>query len=255
MYAEMFSTGMKHRWSHRVYIDLFCGSGHALIRERGLRVLTSPLIALGLRDPFTKYIFCDSDSEQLAALRTRATRTSPAANVEYVPGDANQRVRDIEALIPPHSSERTALSFCFIDPFGLDIHFETIRRLGSGRPIDFLTLLALGMDATRNWSTYLGPDNVKVDKFLGNSSWRDRWEIASRERKTPIRFLAEEYAARMTSLGYLNPGLERMIEVRTHDNNMRLYYLAFFSRNERGYEFWDQVRKYSTDQGELELPP
>lgn len=39
-----------------------------------------------------------------------------------------------------------------------------------------------------------------------------------------------------------------MIEVRTYDNNMRLYYLAFFSKNEKGYEFWGEVQKYSSGQ-------
>jgi hypothetical protein len=42
MYAEMFSTGMKNRWDHRVYIELFAGSGHAVIRPGGPRVMTSP---------------------------------------------------------------------------------------------------------------------------------------------------------------------------------------------------------------------
>ena len=61
------------------------------------------------------------------------------------------------------------------------------------------------------------------------------------EKLTPV-------AAAMSALGYLTPGLERMIEVKTYDNNMPLYYLAFFSKSARGYQFWDEVRRYSTDQ-------
>lgn len=205
-------------------------------------------MALSVPDPFDKYIFCDQDSAHLETLRGRAVQINPSANVEYVRGDANHRVDDIEGLIPPHSREQTVLSFCFVDPFGLDVHFETIRRLGSSRAMDFLILLALGMDATRNWGTYLKPDSMKVTNFLGNASWRQRWAIASAAGMSRTRFLAEEYAAGMSKLGYLTPGLDRMIEVRTHDNNMRLYYLAFFSKNERGYRFWDEVRKYSTEQ-------
>lgn len=45
-----------------------------------------------------------------------------------------------------------------------------------------------------------------------------------------------------------NTSLAQMIEVRTYDNNMRLYYLAFFSKNEKGYEFWGEVQKYSSGQ-------
>jgi three-Cys-motif partner protein len=244
---------MKNRWHNRVYLDLFSGSGHAIIRERQMRVLTSPLIALGVRDPFDKYIFCDRDPAKIDRLQARINRLHPNAQVEYVRGDANDRIEHIESLIPPHSRSNTVLSFCFADPFGLDIHFDTVRRLGASRIMDFLILLALGMDANRNWSTYVQPGNSKVEKFLGNSSWRHRWASAQNQGKNPIRFLAEEYAAGMTRLGYLTPGLDRMCEVRTHDNNMRLYYLAFFSKGERGYEFWDEVLKYSTDQLGLEL--
>ncbi len=45
MYAEIFATGMKNLWASRVYIDLFSGSGHALLGKPRRRVLTSPLLA------------------------------------------------------------------------------------------------------------------------------------------------------------------------------------------------------------------
>ena len=33
MDAELFATGMKNRWQHRVYLDLFSGSGYSRIRD------------------------------------------------------------------------------------------------------------------------------------------------------------------------------------------------------------------------------
>lgn len=123
-----------------------------------------------------------------------------------------------------------------------------IRALGANRAMDFLILLALGMDATRNWNIYVRPESTKVDRFLGDTTWRDRWQVAERNGVSPIRFLATEYAAAMVRLGYRTASLDQMIEVKTYENNMRLYYLAFFSKNERGYEFWREVQKYSTSQ-------
>jgi len=114
--------------------------------------------------------------------------------------------------------------------------------------MDFLILLALGMNATRNWATYQRPENPKVDRFLGDTTWRPRWRRAEREGVSVIQFLAREYAAAMSRLGYLTRSLDQMIEIKTYENNMRLYYLAFFSKNERGYEFWEEVKKYSTHQ-------
>jgi three-Cys-motif partner protein len=248
MYAEMFSTGMKNRWDTRTYIDLFSGCGHALLKPQRLRVLTSPLIALTVPDPFDNYIFCDRDPHLLDALRTRVQRNSPTSHVEYVLGDANDRASEIGGKVPAFSSSHKVLSFCFVDPFGLDIHFDTIRGLGSARAMDFLILLALGMDATRNWERYVKPENNKVERFLGDVEWRGRWNAAERKGFSPIQFLATEYAAAMAQIGYLTTSLDQMIEVRTYENNMRLYYLAFFSKSKKGYDFWQQVQKYSTDQ-------
>lgn len=41
MYAEIFSTAMKNVSPTRVYLDLFSGAGHALIKGTRKRVLTS----------------------------------------------------------------------------------------------------------------------------------------------------------------------------------------------------------------------
>lgn len=247
MYGEIFATGMKNQFPTRIYIDLFAGPGHASIRGDGRRVLTSPLLALSVPDRFSKYVYCDEKPAFIDALRRRAEGLAPGTPKSFIIGDANDRIREIAAEIPPHSRTSKILSFCFVDPFGLDIRFETIRALGESRAMDFLILLALGMDANRNWALYLKPESQKVDDFLGDRAWRERWKSAE-SIGTPIRFLAEEYAQAMSRLGYLTRGIDQMIEVKTYENNMRLYYLAFFSKHERGYEFWREVQRYSTDQ-------
>lgn len=254
MYAKIFSTGMKNIWPMRVYLDLFSGAGHAVLGDTNKRVLTSPLLALTVPDRFSKYIYCEKSVDLIDALRQRAARMAPQVSIDYVHGDVNDHVDRISRRIPAYSATRRVLSFCFVDPYNLGIHFETIRRLGSGRAMDFLILLALGMDANRNWATYLKPHNQRVDRFLGDQTWRGRWSEAESQGTTVTRFLASEYASAMSNLGYLTKSIDQMIEIRTHDNNMRLYYLAFFSKVEKGYEFWRQVQKYSTEQLGFDLP-
>lgn len=253
MYAEMFATGMKNTWPTRVYVDLFAGSGHAIIRESGKRVLTSPMLALRAPDPFSRYILCERDESYAATLRVRASRSALAESCVVLNRDVNESTDEIGRLIPPYRRGNRVLTFCFVDPFGLDIHFETIRRFGEARAMDFLILLALGMDANRNWANYRRSENHKVDLFLGGDSWRNRWPSAERNGDSPILFLAREYAHAMNDIGYLTRDTSEMIEVKTYTNNMRLYYLAFFSKHPKGYEFWKHVRAYSTDQFDLGL--
>ncbi len=140
------------------------------------------------------------------------------------------------------------LSLCFSDPFDIGLRFETIRTLANSRYVDFLILLALGMDANRNYELYVREDADKVDRFLGSDSWRARWATAQWDAVKFTRFLADEFTKSMATLDYIPPPFYTMKEVRSHEKNLPLYRIALFSRNERAYKLWDQVLKYSTDQ-------
>jgi len=250
MYAEMFATGMKNLWDRRVYLDLFAGPGHSKVRGTNKAVLASPLIALQLPDRFDKYIFADEYPDALEALKARVARVTSPPDASFIQGDANTIVERVIKELPKNQK---TLSFCFLDPYRLNIHFDTVRRLADQGPVDFLILLALYVDANRNERTYVADENQTIDAFLGDSSWREAWEAARKAGQTIVEFLAKEYAARMTRLGYLPVSLDRMVKVRTHNKRLPLYYLAFFSRHKKGLEFWDQVLKYSDDQLGLDL--
>ncbi len=56
----------------------------------------------------------------------------------------------------------------------------------------------------------------------------------------------------MAQIGFAPMELDEMIKVRTTEKRLPLYYLAFFSKHDKGLEFWRQVRKYAPDQ--LTLP-
>jgi three-Cys-motif partner protein len=247
LYAKLFSSGMKDKWSRRIYIDLYAGAGYNRIRGTSKIILGSPIRALTLEHPFDKYIFCEQDTENIEALKIRVTQTAPSANVAYISGDCNKRVTDILAQIPRGSRHDTVLSLCFADPFDIGLKFETLRTLAS-RYVDFLILLALFMDANRNYERYISDDAVKIDEFLGSATWRKRWANAQKNSVGFPQFLATEFSASMESLGYLATPLHKMKRVRSDERNLPLYYIALFSRHDRAHRFWDDVLKYGTDQ-------
>ena len=248
LYATLFSSGMKAKWSRRVYVELYAGAGYSKIRSTSKFILGSPLLGLKLKDPFDKYIFCEEKPKTLNALKIRARQVAPDAHISYIQGNCNKRVSDILAEIPQGSPTDTVLSLCFADPFDISLEFETIRTLAKARYVDFLVLLALGMDANRNYEHYLREDADKVDKFLGSDSWRERWATAQWDAVKFTRFLADEFTKSVATLGYIPPPHYTMKEVRSLEKNLPLYRLALFSRHERAYQFWGQVLKYSTDQ-------
>lgn len=247
IYAMQFSSGMKNKWGTLVYLELYAGAGYSRIRDTGRLILGSPLLALQLKDPFHKYIFCEENTRKIEALKSRVQRFAPTANVAYIPGDCNKQVGQIVSEIPMASTSNTVLCLCFADPFDIGLKFQTLQKLSS-RYVDFIVLLALHSDANRAYKRYVMEDAVKVDEFLGSRTWRDRWKIAEGNGVTFPRFLAQEFDASMQNLGYLHTPLDRMKLVRSDEKNLPLYYLALFSRRQLAHKFWDDALKYGTDQ-------
>lgn len=239
--------GMKNKWDQRVYIDLYAGSGYSRIRGTKTILKGSPIIALTVPSPFDKYIFCEENPDLLTALKARVKRIAPGVSVSFVSGRCDSEIERICAEIPQHSSNNKVLSLCLVDPFDFGIKFETLRRL-SAVFVDFVVLLAIGMDANRNYDRYVDGNSTKIDEALGNTQWRERWKAVGVRRRDFRPFLADEFSKSMESLGYLRKPLDRMKLVRSDDKNLPLYYLALFSRSETAYKFWDDVLKYSTDQ-------
>lgn len=245
LYCQLFSSAMKNKWT-RVYVDLYAGSGLCRIRGRNQVLLGSPLIALSVDAPFERYIFCENDPERFSALKTRVEKNYSQYDARLIPGNFEENIDKICLAIPSKS-----LVLCFVDPFDCDFDIDNLKRISKcAHGVDFLCLLALHMDAKRNVPHYLQPDS-KIDKMIGNTSWRSRWSQRSDIHEDFAKFLAREFAQSMSNIGYMETPLHQMREVRTHDTNVPLYYLALFSKNPTAFKLWAQVLKYSTKQSSL----
>ena len=245
-YDSLFSKGMKNRWDTRVYIDLCSGPGRGIIKKENKILNTSPILSLLVPDKFDKYIFCHINKAYIDALRERVTAIHAVNNVTYLVGDSNKLVDQIIQSIPKPSPENSVLTFCFVDPFSLIIEFETIKRL-SKYFMDFLVLLAFGMDGKRNIKLYIDENHERIDNFLSLNDWRERWGKAFKEGIKLTKFLADEFTSQMLKLEYRKEALNSFIEIRSDVKNLPLYYLAFFSRHEQGYNFWNKVKKRNTE--------
>src|ERR1035437_1117031 len=149
LYAHQFTQGMKGKWGSLAYLDLYAGSGQSRVPGTNEILLGSPLIALSLDVQFNQYVFCEMDQAKLSALKQRVKQRFPSANVEYANGDCDDPSFHLGEKIP-----KGALTLCFVDPYRLDIQFNTLRSLARNRSMDFLCLLASRMDAGRNPHNY-----------------------------------------------------------------------------------------------------
>jgi len=247
LYDELFASGMKNKWQERVYIDLYAGAGYSRIQGTNTILKGSPLLALSVSHPFTKYIFCDEEQELLDALKIRTERIGPDKNVVFIPGKCDAQIETICSEIPRASAANKVLCLCVVDPFDFGIKFDALRKLASFF-VDFVVLLAIGMDANRNYDHYVDGNSPKIDEALGNKEWRVRWAAQPRRRREFRSFLAAEFSKSMNSLGYLEQPLDQMKLVKSGEKKLPLYYLALFSRHTTAHAFWKDVLKYGTDQ-------
>ncbi len=248
-YCDIFTSGMRYKWDKLVYIDLFSGSGYARIKDTNRILKSSALISLSVPKKFDKYIFCEADEEKLKALKERVDREFPEADVEYVLGDSNENIDKIVSLVPQNNREEGILRFCFVDPFSLNLKFETIDKLSRVGKVDFLILLALLMDANRNFIYYVEENSTKIDHFIADTNWRIPFKNGEIRSEDFIKYLSDKYDVNMTKLGFVEPVAKHLVKI--DNKNIPLYYLAFYSKNPRGNDFFKKVEKYQTKQQNL----
>jgi three-Cys-motif partner protein len=248
-YGDIFTSGMHKKWNQLAYIDLFAGAGYARIKETGKIYKSSALIALSLPRPYTKYIFCEENDDCFEALQQRVKRDYPNADVKVIKGDSNQKINEVKSSLPKFSKGNTLLPFCFVDPYSLNLHFNTIRVLGETL-MDFLILQALHMDGNRNFDTYyLSEENKKIELYLDDPSWRKKFNSNEVNKQDFVKFLYNGYHTKMLEMGYQPE--KQAHQIKSNVRNLPLYYLAFYSKHPRGNDFFDKARLYIKPQLEL----
>ena len=247
-YCDIFTKAMRREWEILVYVDLYAGPGYTRIIEDNRILMTSPLIALSVPNSFDIYIFCDEKENYINALKTRASRDFKGKKSYFLNGDCNKIIDEIKSIIPPHSKGKKVLTFCFADPFDLNLEFETIMKLSSNKLVDLLILQAYYMDANRNYDNYLNEDNNKIAEYLGDENWRKNFQESEYYPKNFVQFLTKVYDQNMINLKYPQ-ALRNSIKIP--DKNVKLYYLSFYSKHPRGYDLYKKVQTYADNQLEI----
>ena len=136
-YAELFTTSMKGKWQHLVYIDLFAGPGRARIRGTRRIIPAPPLLALELRYPFTRYIFSEFNEAKLDTLRQRVSKLRSTVDAHFVLGDTNANIDRI-VILPGAIQKRARINLLLPDPYRLaDWRLSQMLR-SKCRRVDFL---------------------------------------------------------------------------------------------------------------------
>lgn len=224
------------------FIDLYCGTGRARIKQTQEIVdggaLTAGLEA-GKKDPFGRMYVADLDAENVNACTTRMTQAG-LVNVEALVGPADRTVQTIVSKLSP-----SGLHFAFLDPYNLmTMPFSVIQALAKFPRMDLLIHFSM-MDLQRNVGQLMKSE--RLNEFA--PGWQDSIDPNVRG-DIKVQSVFQYWCELIKSLGYKDPTYQA--ELVKGDRNQPLYRLVLASKADLGKQFWAEISNISP-QGRLML--
>ena len=232
-YASAYTTilSQKARLSFS-YVDGFAGMGVHVAKETGDYVAGSPLNALKIDPPFSEYFLVDLDGDKVDQLRG-LPQVRGRSNVHIIHGDCNRVL--LEDVFPRVRYEDYRRGLCLLDPYGLHLDWEVIRRAGEMGSIEIFLNFPI-MDMNRN-ALWRRPEQAsaagiaRLTAFWGDDSWRDaayRKEatlFGDQDVKLENHDVVEAFRKRLREVAGFRQVLEPM--PMRNSNNAVVYYLFF----------------------------
>lgn len=255
-YLDRFIVSMrKKNWRSLNYIDLFAGPGKNRLTDERV-VLGSPMLALSQKRSFDRYFFSDLDNASIEALKKRCSGfPTEYPKITFQVGDANQVVENVVktilAIDKPISDKWPSLNLAFLDPEGLELHWETVEQLASRRTDMIIYYPQMGI--TREAPLEIQqPPPTKIDLFFGDTGWRKIYQQYQQREVTFLhRALLDYYKNKLGTFGYKvdDPLPEPAF---SNSKDAWLYRLLFVCKHPLGNQFWADVTK-NLPSGQLRL--
>jgi three-Cys-motif partner protein len=199
-YLQAYRNATKSAVRGVYYIDLFANCGDCILPS-GCPVDGSAWRALKVIPSFTKCFFAELKPEFVNYLETRI-RNAGINNTELFPGDCNLLVDKILSHVP-----KSAPSFAFLDPSGLQLRWSTVEKLASHRrgywKMELLILYPYDMAIKR----FISQETFApaLSSFYGNDVWRNEYKssvLAQEDEKARRGRFVALYVNGLKNLGY-----------------------------------------------------
>ena len=202
-YLHAYTTIMKEQsWCDGFhYIDAFAGPGEHEIRqadadrtvdpqnalldissfggeqeEQQLFLAGSPRIALELEFPFTNYVFVERSPTRIAALEQLKTEYGNSRQIHIRQQDCTQYLLDKISLNPQLNWNRNR-ALVFLDPFGMQVGWDTIASLAATKAVEIFLNFPVGMAIQRllfrQPEKFTDAQRQRLDDYFGSPDWFD----------------------------------------------------------------------------------
>jgi three-Cys-motif partner protein len=238
----------KQRWLRGYhYIDAFAGSGKPKAKDEERYIAGSPLRALQCEPPFDGYWFIELSPWRVERLKELQAQF-PDRRVEIRQGDCNVILR--QEIIAHLTYALRQRGLVFLDPYGLQVEWETVKALARARTFDVFVnfpLMAVTRLVKRN-KPPTGQTLTLLNKVMGSSNWIQ--EIYYPEPQLRLfgqqlvvrdvmraEWLARVYADQVNSLF---PFVSKPV-IMTNSNNAPLYALFLASHSQTGVKIANDI--------------
>ena len=254
-YLKAFTKASKSAPS-TLYLDLFAGVANDVLRDEEEIVAGSTIRALKTRPKFTKLVLFEL-ADKARQLENRLKEQFPGEQrYEIVQGDCNQTISQVlEGLKSKDQSNdySKSPSFAFVDPCGLNIHWETLVEIAGFKK----EAVSSGISRTKveMWILLSDPaifrvsgleDTESITSMYGTNAWK-----AIRKRRQSRKIEPPE--ARKLYVNLFRDRLENLLGYTytmamyfVGERNMPMYTMIFATDHiEAGKPIMESVYKSS----------
>lgn len=193
-YLDRFTTALQFKPTrekpfHKIYFDAFAGNGGIDIvgesmplfdvYESNSFIKGSARRALELKIPFDEYIFVEKDKTKASELQmmVESEYQNLASRVRVINGDANKELQEFCKSRDWYSKySKQSRAVVFLDPFGNNVVWDTIKSVVQTKAIDLWYLFPAGLGVNRqvgNDGNIHYTHEASIDALFGRADWRE----------------------------------------------------------------------------------
>ncbi len=253
-YARLYNQILRSNRLHSVYIDGFAGAGVHKAKGSDRLIQGSPARALSVKPAFGEYYLVDMNPARAGALSGLA---DGKGNVHVYEGDCNKIL--IQDVFPQVRWENFQRALCILDPYGLHLDWEVIKKAADSRAIEiFLNFPVMDMQMNVFWSN---PDRVREEnrdrmtRFWGDGSWREaaytpvQGLFGEMTEKNPIDTITRAFKNRLHDVAGFQ-FVPDPIPMR-NSNGATVYYLFFAAHNRTAHKIVNYIFEQYAKYGEV----
>ena len=165
-YLDFYTKVFKNKKFYRtIYFDGFAGGGQAIVRRSSDKSINtaslfsennekeeiefidgSPKIALDLANPFSTYVFVDTNPNRLKELQEHAEQYKESRKIIYREEECDDAIK---WMLNQNIQFKTHRGVAFLDPFGAHLPWEAVQSLGKTKLFEVIINLPLDMAINR----------------------------------------------------------------------------------------------------------